>query len=193
MFGEALRSSHSSPPTVLIDSLLRGHGFENFFQLGLILQALPLLLDALKAILDILCKVEQVVAHLALNLVLLLERIFVQVRQSELFGPLRDPRLNYEKMGKFSLYHLLSFSLLLVPTVVWLEQGLNFVFSRLDHLLDQLALHVKELDAEPDVLDVLLAGDHKIEAIELLRLMVLTVNLRGGFLHRIALVEEFFS
>lgn len=56
---------------------------------------------------------------------------------------------------------------------VGLDHGLDFVLERFDDLLYQLALHVEELDAEPDVGDVVFAGDHQVEAVDLVRLVLL--------------------
>ena len=82
------------------------------------------------------------------------------------FGPLSDPRVDHVKLLYVFLRGNQVFPLLLlVATVVRLEQSLDLSLCRLNHLLDQLALHVKKLYAEPDVLDVFLPSHHQVEAI----------------------------
>ena len=59
------------------------------------------------------------------------------------------------------------FTILTVVIVVRLQHRLDLTLSALDDLLDQLALHEQELNAEPDIRDVILPGHHQVEAVVL--------------------------
>lgn len=73
------------------------------------------------------------------------------------------------------------------------KHRLDFVLKRLDDLLDQLALHVEELDAEPDIGDVVLASDHEVEAVQLVGLILLLLPIGVGALGVVTAQEKFLG
>ena len=70
---------------------------------------------------------------------------------------------------------------------------LDLVLKRIDDLHDQLALHVEELDAEPDIGDVVLASDHEVEAVQLVGLVLLLLPIGVGALGVVTAQEKFLG
>ena len=91
------------------------------------------------------------------------------------------------------LFQHLEVFLTLSSLHVRYKHRLDFVLKRLDDLLDQLALHVEELDAEPDIGDVVLASDHEVEAVQLVGLVLLLLPIGVGALRVCTAQEKFLG
>ena len=140
---------------------------ENLLVFELHLRGLPLLFHLLKVELNIICEFEQVIHDLGLGVLFIREGLFVV-----------SVSLQADQLGFGGLR---------------LQHCLDLCLRRLDHLLDQLSLEVEELNSEPDVLDVLLTGDHKVETVESLYLLNFLVRFLIGLLGALAFEEEFLG
>ena len=140
----------------------------------LLLHNLPLLAHFSLPILNLINQHDQILLDLLLLFLLLLQRLIHQ----HLLGRFDIASSHWVPQFKLlpirflcpALTELLNDLLTLRLLNEGLKHCLDLILSRLDHFLDQLTLHVHELDAKPDVSDVVLASDHQVKRVDLVLL-----------------------